>query len=339
MLNVELRFAVYWSRWNCWALLSAEDFHCNDSLYTITLPDSLKHNRMAVFGDYAIGTTPSLIFRLLSDATKPRRIMPDGEVYFTIGGAQMECGGKLITEHNEQRIAFYLMRYGRWTEETRAIIESGQLLGIEFEFSPAERPSTQRFSIVGFLSGMISRQYDERTTSSGRVARLVPEIGPDALGVAIPTAYRGQRLPLWRFTVQPTDRRTSDLTMRLERPSEFTSPWALTGEECAPIYAQSRAVRNRRPLPGQTGGYNGVVRITPINIRCSGYPLPTILHQISHSTHAIMGMDCHGRKRIATGPRRAYRALQWHRCSPATGAPPPRDDVAAAWPTCPVCVC
>ena len=204
MLSVELRFAIYWSRWKCWTLLSPEDLHCSSSTYVITLPDSIEHNRMATLGDYAIGTTPPLVFRILADASKSRSLMPNGETVFTIEAVQMECDGKLITKKDEQRIAFYLMRYGRWLEETRTIIEDGELHGIEFEFRPLEHASTQRFSVIGFLSGMISRHYDERTTSSGKVNRLAPNVDPEKLGLAIPRDYEGHRLPLWRFTVQPS---------------------------------------------------------------------------------------------------------------------------------------
>jgi hypothetical protein len=204
---LEVKLAIYWSRWNKWVLISLSDLKREGSSYVTSFVDSYKQNQMATLGDLTIATTPPLAFRLLTDPDKPRRVDDDGKVEFTIGEVELSCAGQLITKKEEQNIAFYLMLYGDWpTAEPQAHIEDGQLIAIEYSAEPIEETPEQGFEMVGSMSGMISRRYNELTAPTGRIERLAPQIEPGSLGIAIPADYKGSQLPLWRFIQQPATR-------------------------------------------------------------------------------------------------------------------------------------
>ena len=204
LLNSEVKIAIYWSRWNQWVLISLNALRRNGAAYVTTFRDSCMQNQMAILGDVTIGTTPPLEFRLLTDPKKPRRIGENGGVAFTIGQVDLSCAGQLITEKEEQNLAFYFMLYGDWpTGKPKAKIEAGELLAIEYSAEPMEKTPRQRFEVIGSMSGMISRRYNELTVSSGQIERFTPQVEPGSLGTAIPTNYQGRELPLWRIIQQP----------------------------------------------------------------------------------------------------------------------------------------
>jgi hypothetical protein len=170
---------------------------------SVSLLDAIKMNEMVIVGDLMIATTPPLIFRVVTDANKPRSVDEQGRVGFTIGGVELYCGNTRIEGKFEQSLAFYFMLYGKWhSGEPEAHIENDQLLWIDIRAYPEETTSGQSFEFLGALSGMISQRYNELTTSEQGVERLSPAQEPGSLGVSIPQDYKGHHLPLWRFEQQ-----------------------------------------------------------------------------------------------------------------------------------------
>jgi len=75
---------------------------------------------------------------------------------------------------------------------------------MSFRVRPQERSNPdQNFEIIGYLSEMISRQFNDVTAPRGSVKLLSPTEEPDTFGVVIPSGYRGQVLGLWRFQMTP----------------------------------------------------------------------------------------------------------------------------------------
>jgi hypothetical protein len=73
---------------------------------------------------------------------------------------------------------------------------------------PPERANPrENFEIVGTLSTMISRQFNEITAPSGKVERLSTTRDPTSLDALIPHDYRGSKLPLWRLVIQQAKER------------------------------------------------------------------------------------------------------------------------------------
>ena len=206
LFQIELRLALYWSRWNQWVLISPEDMELDGAKYFITFVDACKRNQMSSLGDKMVGTTPPLGFRLLTDSTKPRQIDKTGHVAFTIGGVELCCAGRVILEKAERNIAFYLILYGNWpASEPVAQIENDELIAMDYIARPVEETPGQGFEIVGSLSGMISRHYNNLTAPTGHIDRLTPAVDPATLGISLPDNYKGRHLPLWRLVLQPAD--------------------------------------------------------------------------------------------------------------------------------------
>jgi hypothetical protein len=194
--------AVYWSRWNAWTLVPFSAIRLDDNKASISFLEATKHNEMVRLGDLAVGTKPPLVMRFVADPNRPRQILADGQVPFTIGAVEMYCDGVLIEDETERNIAFYLMRYGRWTEEAVPRTEGDLLRSADFVFRPAEETG-QGFEIVGTVSGMISQRYNELTTTERSIMRLTPRADPGSLGLLIDDSYRGRHLPLWRLRMKP----------------------------------------------------------------------------------------------------------------------------------------
>lgn len=100
-----------------------------------------------------------------------------------------------------------MLFHGRWDapEGPEAVMDGHSLLGIELNFRPEEPTTDQPFEMVGSVSSIISRRFDDLTTQNGKVVRLKPTVTPDALGLRIPEDYSGDALKLWQFSILPND--------------------------------------------------------------------------------------------------------------------------------------
>ena len=207
LVNAGLRLAIYWSRLKIWTLISPQDLHLDGSVWAITFRDALMQNAMAAVGDMHVGTTPPLVCRLLENPDRPPKIGVDGRVEFTVRRVEIESAGRPVTERREKNLAFQLMLFGEWPASDHPMIDDGRLLGVEFVAEPIECTPGQGFEIIGSLSRMASRRYDELTAPSGRIERLAPSTrDPSILAPAIPADYAGRQLPLWRFVQKPSTR-------------------------------------------------------------------------------------------------------------------------------------
>lgn len=205
IMGKKLYIALYWSRPRLWTLVLPEDLELRERGYAVTMLRAIERNSMHVLGDAMIGTLPSLSLRLFTDPDKPRTVGPDGHASFTIKGAALFCEGNLIEDDIEKDIAWFLINYGDWpATQLPAEIEADQLIATGIGVAPDERANpNQQFEMIGVLSQMISRQYNETTSPEGSVKTLSPSHEPDKFGVVIPKGYRGKKLPLWRFVTQP----------------------------------------------------------------------------------------------------------------------------------------
>lgn len=208
--NVPLRLAIYWARWNMWALLDAARLDESQKSIIITMSDAFLQNEMYLLGDRMIGTLPPLSLRLYADKTKPRRVEPNGEVEFTISKMCPCSSGVDIDDTDERRIAWFLMLNGRWREiEQIAEINEGLVDYVEMRVSPEDPPDEESnqlpFRSLGYLSQMITSQYLRSTSDGVDITSLSPNDQPDQFGLLIPDHYKGSALKLWQFTMLPKD--------------------------------------------------------------------------------------------------------------------------------------
>ena len=203
-LGVPLKIAIYWSAWNMWSLVDVNHFNERPSDFEISMPDAMKRSEMVLLGDCMVATVPPLSLRFYADPQKPRSVDEYGEVAFTIGRAVVCAGDEELTDPLESSLAWFFMLYGKWEEVDQSTKVTENLLEYtEMKVSSIQTDPKQGFAIFGFLSEMISRQYNQLTAGNGEIRHLIPQQGPDQLGVLIPHNHKGKVLKLWRFNVQP----------------------------------------------------------------------------------------------------------------------------------------
>jgi hypothetical protein len=200
--RLELRFAVYFSSWNLWTLLSIESFEENKSSYTIDLARAMACSEMAKLGDCMVGTTPDLELHLLANPEEASEVDESGQTLFTIRDIKIYCARNEITNDEEKKIAFHLIQFGTWLEKyTEAIVSNNKFLGMKFVYSP-ESQEEPNFAIIGHLSTMVTNGFRNHTVKNGDVVSLKLGLDPSVFKVLIPKDYKGQNLPLWRFVIQ-----------------------------------------------------------------------------------------------------------------------------------------
>lgn len=203
LMNCNLLLAVYWTKWNIWTLVPPEVFQKQGERRELGMLEAMKANHMASLGDYSVGTRFPLSVVMYADKTKPRSIGADGYFRFTISSVELWCGGRLITNSTERRIATYLMFYGTWSYDSEPKIADDQIEAVEHRWTP-QRDNGQGFEIVGSLSQMFSTYYKSFTQDAGKVSRLRLNVTSGHWGRLIPKEYKSETLPLWRFVLEPS---------------------------------------------------------------------------------------------------------------------------------------
>ena len=138
LFGVDLRIAIYWSRWRLWSLVPIRRFSSTNGRREIAMLDALRFNEMGRLGEVMIGTLPRLRMRLVADRSKKRAATKRGddtdEVIFTVAAVEFYCGDNRIDDAKEKSLAYYFMMYGSWlAQEPRVEMEGGKPLFFEFE--------------------------------------------------------------------------------------------------------------------------------------------------------------------------------------------------------------
>ena len=206
IVNTDLYFAIYWSKWGMWTLVSADDFQRSGNCATLSFETAMKRNSMIRLGDALIGTTAPLSIRIYPSKEESHRADSDGKLEFIMDAVEMHCNQSIITDENEKRIALALMLFGNWRENSRVYYSDAQAKEIdyiEFSYCPEEYNGEQEVALVDSISTIISRQYGQLTAPAGKVECLTPSVAPGMLGVVIPEPYHSDALPLWILHQEP----------------------------------------------------------------------------------------------------------------------------------------
>lgn len=202
--GTQLLFAIYFSRHNKWVLLRKESLSEQKNRYVTDFVNAMAKNEMSILGDRMIATEPNLSIDLVADPSQEATVNEQGEANFIIGGVKIYSAEREITDDLEKSIAFYLMRFGTWSEgDAEAIYNDGNFTGVRFTATPDFSPEEQVFSMIGELSSMVSSSYGEQTIYERSVIALDTNSDPSVFSVEIPNGYKGKDLPLWQFIMQP----------------------------------------------------------------------------------------------------------------------------------------
>jgi hypothetical protein len=214
---VPLKIAVYFSKLNRWALLSPQAFDVSRKGHEISFVNAIAKNEMSELGDVYISTLPELRLELMADEDEANEIGDAGQAIITFRSSKISCDEVELIDELDQRIAFYLMRFGRWSTTSEAIVKNGKLLGIVFQCAPDELNEDARFAAIGELSSMVGEAYKEYTVVDGLPIALDVPVDPEAFALSIPSGYNSERLPLWRFSVRPNWDFVDNVTDNLDR--------------------------------------------------------------------------------------------------------------------------
>lgn len=203
MFGRKLKIAIYWSRHGLWSLISSDAFESNGRYCSLSMGQCMKRNEMNILGDSMVGTVPPIALRIIPDSDQPRKVGSDGRTAFTIGEVKLTCGDREVKDQFERKLAWFLFLYGDWDPgDPKVEIINDDLACIHFE-ATKDRVEGQQFTVLGFLSHMISLQFNELTAEEGEIVRLSPSTDPDELGILIPVDFKGSDVRLWRFALSP----------------------------------------------------------------------------------------------------------------------------------------
>lgn len=201
--GVGLKFAIYFSFFNKWVLLSIENFEKRGQKYLINFFKALACSEMSLVGDVMIGTKPPLEIIFWADENAESSISEDDHASFTIGATSFYCAGVEVTDKDEKEVMLNLVRFGEWVESNPIVVqEEGRVVSAKFKYEP-EINQQQDIAIIGSFSSFISNAYASTTVKDGVVTALKTKIDPSSLDFSIPEDYNSKALPLLRLSIQP----------------------------------------------------------------------------------------------------------------------------------------
>lgn len=220
LTGARLLFAHYWSSLNLWTLVDASVLVPHDGRkLVLDFKSAMMANELGLVGDAHIGTEAPLAFSFIADLADQERVDRGAhkEFRFKVGAVERASGGRVLTEPQQQKIAWFLMMHGRWPSTEQPVVEGGRLVRINYEFRPAvpddedhaEAISRQGFALVDSLSSMYSNAYNDATlTEDGEIRVLRHEPDPGALAALVPSSYWETResddLPIWKLVQSPS---------------------------------------------------------------------------------------------------------------------------------------
>jgi hypothetical protein len=90
-VGTPLRLAVFFARWELWALIDPTDLPAKGDSLFIDMGAAMRVSEMAKIGDQTIGTRAPLQLRFLADRNKPRSIDDAQMLSMTIGAVKVYC--------------------------------------------------------------------------------------------------------------------------------------------------------------------------------------------------------------------------------------------------------
>lgn len=204
LYGIPVYYAIYIRLLRRWALVSRSSMKELEQEYALTPASALAKNEMHLLGDISIATEPDLVFEIFPDHTKELSVSDENIASFTIGKVKIYCNEREVTDRFEMNTAFHLMRYGEWVcPGSEAIFSNDHLESIKYTFSPHDYDNFKRqgFDFIGTLSSLVTAAFNEQTVLDSHVRSV--DILHRLFTVTIPDDYKGEGLPLWRFSMQP----------------------------------------------------------------------------------------------------------------------------------------
>lgn len=104
----ELKFAIYFSKYNVWSLLSIESFIENKRNFEIDFENAKRKSEMSTIGDCFIVTNKPNIELILPTNKHAEK----NEIELSIDEVKISCDNNEIKEENIKKVILYLLLYG-----------------------------------------------------------------------------------------------------------------------------------------------------------------------------------------------------------------------------------
>ncbi|MCB0308279.1 MAG: hypothetical protein KDD48_02825 [Bdellovibrionales bacterium] len=203
--GVELKFAIYWVKLGMWTLVPIDCFSVIKGRRFVTLETAILNNEMVLLNDRMIGIKPPLIFRVLTDPSKPRVVSSNGEAKVNVLGFEIFNGTTKITSRNDLQLCWFLIMNAVWKQQDpeASVTEKNDLQRFDFIFEPEEVTPDQGFEVVGSLSTLLSRQFNSMTVPNRDIQNYIPKTDHLSLKSSIEFTKNYNQLPVWQFFVHP----------------------------------------------------------------------------------------------------------------------------------------
>ena len=200
----QLKLAVYWARWGVWTLVSPDQVVDANGIVMLDMPTAIRVNELSELGDVMIGTRPPLKLVIGCDPKTLGCVGPDGMAKISIDSAQIYCDDNEITSPVEQEIAWIFMRFGNWQASIQPHTHRNFVKAVTWLWEPVERPNEKHgFEMIGSVSELFSRYYDDQTIKGGEVVQIQAPPQPQWFAPLLMHDYKSETLPLWHFVTRP----------------------------------------------------------------------------------------------------------------------------------------
>ncbi|MYT18466.1 hypothetical protein YWIDRAFT_08185 [Streptomyces sp. SceaMP-e96] len=209
-----LLYAHFWSGMGMWTLVDPSVFNRIGSQQRLPFVDAIKANEMqSLLGDGMLASEPPLTFSVVMDSEKEKLAGNDWRA-LTIGGVELRSAGQVITDPDEQNLAWFLVWHGDWEETMQSYFDDqGRVERVDFIYRPetdddgARLIAEQGFAFFGPLSKLYTLRFlDAVTTDEGEIRALRDEPEPALLAQLVPEGYWAREdhvLRIWRFRQIP----------------------------------------------------------------------------------------------------------------------------------------
>ncbi|MGW6405375.1 hypothetical protein [Streptomyces sp. NPDC055134] len=209
-----LLYAHFWSGMGMWTLVDPSAFNCIGSQQRLPFVDAIKANEMqSLLGDGMLASEPPLTFSVAMDPEKEKLTGNDWRA-LTIGGVELRSAGQVITDPDEQNLAWFLVWHGDWEGTMQSHFDDqGRVERVDFIYRPetdddgARLIAEQGFAFFGPLSKLYTLRFlDAVTTDEGEIRALRDEPEPALLAQLVPEDYWARAdhvLRIWRFRQFP----------------------------------------------------------------------------------------------------------------------------------------
>ncbi|WP_336964002.1 hypothetical protein [Sphingobium aquiterrae] len=231
LVGAPLYLAIYWSLWKIWTLVPPARFRMPGGGVHISMEGAMMANALGCLGDVSLNTVAPL--RLMFAGTQEEPLMLDGEGLpeNRVPVAKIFSRNVELIDPKDRQLAMVLMQYGEWPISGPNPVPNDPAGAVEFIAEPVE-PSDEGYDGIGTASRIFSRYFSSQTIAGDQVIQLHGAPVPQWFAPIASWDFKGSRLPLWVFRMQPKvdEPASSDSVLDPPQPTSAGTPGRIIQE-------------------------------------------------------------------------------------------------------------